>query len=102
MRLFSEAEQEACQNLGNIPGAAKGGRQKEFDHFFVFGTRSVFLVTFSDASVTFSVTFCQTPFAGVLLRQGDNCQGSRGSSKKSPIYRTWPDLRYTLRTGNIT
>ena len=30
-----------------------------------------FLVTFSDASVTFLWLFCQTPFAGLLLRQGD-------------------------------
>ena len=30
-----------------------------------------FSVTFSDASVTFFVTFCQTPFAGLLLRQGE-------------------------------
>ena len=41
--------------------------------FWVFGTLSVtFLIIFSDASVTFFVTFfCQTPFAGLLLRQGD-------------------------------
>ena len=31
-----------------------------------------FSVTFSDASVTFSSLFCQTPFAGLLLRQGDS------------------------------
>ena len=50
-------------------GAAKGGRQKEFDHFFLFSGlfRSLF-GHFSDASVTFFVTFlpdsfCQTPFA---------------------------------------
>ena len=52
---------------------AKGGRQKEFDHFFCFrDSFGHFLVTFSDASVTFFVTFfvtflpnsvCQTPFA---------------------------------------
>ena len=50
-------------------GAAKGGRQKEFDHFFfVFGTlsatfRSLFLTLLS----LFSSLFCQTPFAGLLL-----------------------------------
>ena len=51
-------------------GAAKGVRQKEFDHFF-FRFRDAFghfSVTFSDASVTFLVTFlpnsfCRTPFA---------------------------------------
>ena len=36
--------------------------------FFVFAT---FLVTFSDASVTLFVALCQTPFAGLLLRQGE-------------------------------
>ena len=48
-------------------GAAKGGRQKEFDHFFVFGT---LLVTFRSLFLTllspFSSLFCQTPFAGLL------------------------------------
>ena len=39
-------------------GAAKGGRQKEFDHFLCFrDSFGHFLVTFSDASVTFFVTF---------------------------------------------
>ena len=48
-------------------------RQKEFDHFFfVFGTlsvtfRSLFLMLLS----LFSSLFCQTPFAGLLLWQGD-------------------------------
>ena len=46
-------------------GATKGGRQKEFDHFSVFGQ---FLVTFSDVFVTLFVTllpdsFCWTPVA---------------------------------------
>ena len=44
-------------------GAAKIGRQKEFDHFFPF------LVTFWSLSLTllslFSSLFCQTPFAGL-------------------------------------
>ena len=56
-----------------VQGAAEGGQQKEFDHFFRF--RNSFghpLVTFSDASVTFSSLFCQTPFAGLLLQQGDS------------------------------
>ena len=40
--------------------------------FFRFGDSfGHFLVTFSDASVTFSSLFCQTPFAGLLLRQGE-------------------------------
>ena len=40
-----------------IQGAAKGDRQKEFDHFFRFqDSFGHFLVTFSDASVTFFVT----------------------------------------------
>ena len=39
---------------------------------FVFGTLLVtFWSLFSDASVTFSVAFCQTPFARLLLRQGE-------------------------------
>ena len=47
-------------------GAAKGVRQKEFDHFFlVFGTLSV---TFWSL---LSSLFCQTPFAGLLLQQGE-------------------------------
>ena len=54
--------------IEHFQGAAKGGRQKEFDHFFfVFrDTFGHFLVTFSDAFVTFFVTFlpdsfCRTP-----------------------------------------
>ena len=47
-----------------IQGVAKGGRQKEFDHFFRFrDSFGHFLVTFSDASGTFFVTF----FAKLLL-----------------------------------
>ena len=47
-----------------LQGDAKGGRQKELDHFFIFGHLSV---TFSDAFVSFFVTFlpdplCWTPF----------------------------------------
>ena len=52
-----------AQFLG-IQGAAKGGRQKEFDHFFGFGTLSV---TFR----SLFLLFCQTPFAAILLRQGE-------------------------------
>ena len=49
-------------------GAAKGGRQRELDHFFSF--LWPLLVAFSDASSSlFSSPFCQTPFAGLLLRQ---------------------------------
>ena len=50
-------------------GAAEAVRQKEFDHFFHFRDAfGHFSVTFSDASVTFFVTFlpnsfCRTPFA---------------------------------------
>ena len=60
-----------CSDLFS-QGAAKGVRQKEFDHFFVFGTlsvtfRSLFLMLLS----LFSSLFCQTPFAGLLLLQGD-------------------------------
>ena len=55
-------------------GAAKGGQQKEFSHFFIFGT---LLVTFWSLFLTllslFSSLFCQTPFAGLLLRQGEFC-----------------------------
>ena len=51
-------------------GAATGGRQKEFDHFVSI------LVTFWSPFLTllslFSSLFCQTPFAGLLLRQGEN------------------------------
>ena len=54
-------EKRSCCNE-NIQGAAKGGRQKEFDHFFRF------LVTFWSL---FSSLFCHTPFAGLLLRQGE-------------------------------
>ena len=32
-----------------------------------------FFFTFSDALVIISSLFCQTPFAGLLLRQGDLC-----------------------------
>ena len=53
-------------------GGAKGGRQKEFDHFFFRDSFGHFLVTFSDASVTFLVaflpdSFCRTPFVARRL-----------------------------------
>ena len=47
-------------------GAEKGGKQKEFDRFFVH-----VLVTFSDASVIFFVVLCRSPFAELLLWQGE-------------------------------
>ena len=48
-------------------------RQKEFDHFSVFGTLSVtFRSPFLMLLSLFSSLFCQTPFAGLLLRQGDS------------------------------
>ena len=56
----------------SIQGASKGGRQKEFgDFFFSFSGlfRSLF-GHFSDASVTFFVTF----FVGLLLQQTRDCQ----------------------------
>ena len=55
--------------MESFQGAAKGGRQKECDHFFCFrDSFGHFLVTFSDASVTLFVTFlpnsfCRTAFA---------------------------------------
>ena len=58
---------EFCLHFKVVQGAAKGGRQKESDHFFFFSFGH-FLVTFADAFVTLFVTllpnsFCQTPFA---------------------------------------
>ena len=57
----------------HLQGAAKGVRQKEFDHFFfVFGTLSVtFRSLFLTLLSLFSSLFCRTPFAGLLLWQGD-------------------------------
>ena len=58
--------------LEGVPnqGIAKERRQKEFDHFYVFGTLSG---TFSGASVTFSSLFCQAPlpdsFCGSVSKQ---------------------------------
>ena len=48
--------------------SAKGVRSLFFRFRATFGH---FSVTFSDASVPFFVTFCQIPFAGLLLRQGE-------------------------------
>ena len=50
-------------------GAAKGRRQKEFDHFSFFGTLSV--TFWSLFCHCFRHLFCQAPFAGLLLRQGE-------------------------------
>ena len=47
------------------------GKRSSITFFRFRSSFGHFLVTFSDASVTFSITFCQTPFAGLLLRQGD-------------------------------
>ena len=66
--MSMEERDENCHKMSPTSGcrkrrSAKGGRQKEFDRFF-----GHFLVSFSDASVTFFVTFlpdsfCRTPFA---------------------------------------
>ena len=51
-------------------GAPKGGRQKEFDHLFVFGDSLVtFWSLFSDVPVTFFVIF----FAKLLLPDSFCC-----------------------------
>ena len=67
VRFWLGTEKEPQRNY--VQGAAKGGRQKEFDHFFSFSGRfrSLFLMLLS----LFSSLFCQAPFAGLLLRQGD-------------------------------
>ena len=66
--------------MGNLAGilqdfsqsAAKGGRQKESDHFFRFwGSSVTFWSLFLMLLSLFASLFCQTPFAGLLLRQGD-------------------------------
>ena len=60
----------------------EGGQQQEFDN--LLSCSVTFWSLFSDASVTFFVTFfAQIPFAGLLLRQGDKCfQGiTRGIHK---------------------
>ena len=46
-----------------VQGAAKGGRQKEFDHLFFFFRDSFghFLVTFLILLSLFSSLLCQTP-----------------------------------------
>ena len=46
-------------------GCHKGGRQEEFDHFCYF--RSLFLMLLS----LYLSLFYQTPFAGLLLQQGE-------------------------------
>ena len=67
--------------------------------FFVFGTLSV---TFRSLFVTllslFSSLFCQTPFAGLLLRQGENLQPqvSRENRQKSFPENRWDQF---LRTS---
>ena len=43
-----------------------------------------FLVTYSDASVTFFVIFCQTPCSGLLLRQGDFTSDTRPWAEGNP------------------
>ena len=59
-----------------VQGAARGGRQKEFDHFFF-----QIPVTFSDASVTFSVTFLPDSFCWTLLRIE-----AEGTQSQSPAF----------------
>ena len=71
---------ELSGELSGAQGAVKGVRQKEFDQlFFVFGTLSV---TFSDASVTFFVTF----FAKLLLPDSF-CGRVRCNSPQSPLFK---------------
>ena len=65
----SNSKSMALRNFHVFRVLQKGGRQKEFDHFFRFRDAfGHFLLTFSDASGTFFVTFlpdsfCRTPFA---------------------------------------
>ena len=65
--------------------------------FFRFGH---FSVTFSGASVTFFVTFCQTPFAGLLLRQGDLLSGHFSGVRRMVVWADVPPER-KLQRGYI-
>ena len=56
-------------------GDAQGGRQKELDHFLIFGHFSVSFCYF------FSSLSCHTPFAGLFLQQGE-----RRSAKNVPKF----------------
>ena len=70
-----------CQSSGRRRRrSAKGVRSLFFCSRDSFGH---FSVTFSDASVTFFPSlFCQTPFAGLLLQQGEKCcRRSRSQSE---------------------
>ena len=99
---------------GFSQGAIKGRQQKGVRPLFLFWGlfRSLFgHFLFSDVSATFSAPFCQTPFAGVFLRQGvfrwqtfsqlisgDNRlkfwspETSRHSPPQAKIFVTWTPL----------
>ena len=66
---------EVCvlEDLNLLSGCRKGSAAKGVRSlFFVFGTLSVtFRSLFLTLLSLFSSLFCQTPFAGLLLRQGD-------------------------------
>ena len=71
--------------------------------FFVFETLSVtFWSLFSDASVTFFVAFCQTAFAGLLLRQGDILReiGAQKSFRRKKTL-AWPPLQNVAVTEKM-
>ena len=77
--ILVHSDDYITRSLGNGQGAGKGGRQKEFDHFFRFwGSFGHFLVTFSDASVTFSSLF----FAKLLLPESFCGRVKRGPQKR--------------------
>ena len=65
-----------CELVERSQGAAKGGRQKdlkEFDHLLSFSGlfRSLFSALFLMLLSLFSSLSCRTPFARLLLRQGE-------------------------------
>ena len=64
------------------------GKRSSITFFRFRGSFGHFLVTFSDASVTFSSLFCKTPFAGLLLRHGENRAILRGSGQNRRCNRT--------------
>ena len=82
------------RKLRIFQGAAKRGRRKEFDHFFRFRDSfghfwSLFLRILS----LFSSLFCQTPFAGLPLRQG----ASWGLKKSRDLLGSGKNRRRSLR-----
>ena len=90
---------ESPLKSGSSPNFILQGRPSR-SHLHFEDSFGHFLVAFSDASVTFSLLLCQTPFARLLLRQGLRVQGVLGLTIRKGSRCAWVRwMRSSLKTA---